>query len=840
MKKTTLKLTLLLMLLVSYTAQSYAIPAYPFPVQITQPDGSIITVVRKGNNRFHFDTTTDGHIVVKNRQGIYEYAQANKEGKLYPAGVKANDKAARTTVEKQYIKTLKPLSTIKAKSKMQCVAPHPETHEADDHQHPQKAQYPKVGSPKSLVILVSFSDVAFTVQNTQQEFTDLLNQKGYSKNGGTGSAKDYFVDNSMETFSPQFDVVGPYTLPQKQAYYGGNNSEGNDKNPIQMVVDACTAAHEAGIDFGQYDTDDDGIVDNVFIYYAGYNEAEHGGDDTVWPHKWSIYSKDEYRNGNYDGSVASITFDEKKVRNYACTSELRGNSGGNMCGIGTFVHEFGHVLGLPDYYSTDGTKHHTLHLWDVMDAGPYLNKGRTPPAYSGFERFELGFMTPTILKDPKNALLHPITTSNKAYLISSTDRHNLVGTNPIPTEFFILENRQNIGWDKYLPGHGMLIFRINYNQTNWQTNSPNNDPNAMGVDIIEADGIASSSSLSGDPFPGTSRKTSYTPTLRNGTKLTDKKISFIREEDNTILFKYRGGTASPILQVDGQPKEFITEEQTISAPQPIGIYGEKLIGEVKLSLKYGTHYQIKRSSDPNTKWGNSITLSPQDSIVKNTTIQIRYKPLSLTCKGNKHNDAILINTLDTKPITIPLIGASTKKITITTPENIQATATEKQLYLSWEKVSDATGYYITVAQKNADNTTTTILEDKWLTTTNDTIYNLVSNRTYTVQVQASDLNKSCGYENKTPYSKPIEIKTAPYPNDKKLRIIAQDGVLKVYVPHKTTQNENQSMTVNVFNTLGEWLQSIPTTDDILDVYDLPKNTVLIVQSGNYTAKIILE
>lgn len=835
MKKTTTTLVLAIILLVGNVVHSYAIPAYPFPVKITQSDGTTITVIKKGNNRFHFDTTTDGHIIIKNKKGIYEYAQANKTGNLYPTGVKANDKIKRQKAEKQYISTLDPLPSFQKKAKMQCVAQHPDQNE-DEHHHPME-KYPKVGNPKSLIILVNYSDIGFSIQDAQKEFQALLNQKGYSKNGGTGSAKDYFIDNSMGTFSPQFDVVGPYTLPQKREYYGGNNSEDNDKNPIQMIVDACTVASQDGIDFAQYDTDDDGYIDNVFVYYAGHNEAEHGGEETIWPHKWSIFSTSQYRNGNYKGSIESITFNGKIVRNYACTSELRGNAGQNMCGIGTFTHEFGHVLGLPDYYSTNGTDHHTLSLWDVMDEGPYLNQGRTPPSYSGFERFELGFMTPKILKNPKNIILSPLSTSNEAYLISSSDRHNLVGTNPIPTEFFILENRQNIGWDKYLPGHGMLVFRINYNKKTWEENGPNNDPDAMGVDIIEADGIASKGSLSGDPFPGTSQKTSYTPALRNGTKLTEKSITFIREEDNTIFFKYDGGTNSPTVKTDGQINEFITEEQSNSNSQVISILGNKLIGDINLSLKYGTHFQIKLSSDPDTKWGNTIRLRQKDSIVEKTNIDIRYKPLNITCKGNKHNDGIVIKSLDTKSLSIPLIGTATKKITITTPTDIKATATDKQIYIQWSKVPDAIGYYITVTQKNKDKSTTDIVKDKWVSQTNDTIYNLVANRTYLIQVQASDLNKSCGYENKTPYSTPLKIQTEPYPDDKKLRVLVKNNTLNVYVPHQT--NDNTPMTVNVFNTLGEKIKSITTTDDILEIHDLPKKNIFIVQSGTYLTKIII-
>jgi len=333
-----------------------------------------------------------------------------------------------------------------------------------------------------LVILVNFSDKDFITANPQTAFTDLLNQEGYSANGGTGSARDYFHDASNGLFNPQFDVAGPYTLPHNFAFYGENDTDDQDKNPRQMVIDACVLADASGVDFAQYDTDNDGYVDNIFIYYAGYNEAENAPANTIWPHRWSL--------SNYN-----TKFDGKIIFDYACTSELRGKSGSNMCGIGTFCHEFGHVLGLVDYYATNNSTHHTLSYWNIMDAGAYLNLGRTPPTYSAYDRFYLNWLIPIELKTKQEVTLDALTESNKSYIITQNGNHNLNGSNPDPTEFFTLENRQPKGWDTYLPGHGLIITRINYNASTWSSNTPNNDPLAMGVYIIEADEIPSDNSL---------------------------------------------------------------------------------------------------------------------------------------------------------------------------------------------------------------------------------------------------------------------------------------------------------------------------------------------------------
>ena len=543
-----------LLLISTFTLLSFqlsAIPAIPYPVKITQPDGSQITVILRGDERSHYRTTTDGYPLVKNEKGIFNYAKISQNGQFIDTQIKASDIHERTVVEKSFLNSIQQeketfIHTLQKKVRRAAAA----------HRVMQSpAKFPKNGAPHSLVILVNFSNLAFVVPNPNMAFNNLLNEQNYSANGGTGSAKDYFRDNSMGTFNPTFDVVGPFTLPQNYAFYGANdpNNDNQDTNPTQMVIDACALAAQSGVNFGQYDVDNDGFVDNVFVYYAGYNEAENAPEGTVWPHRWQVIP-----GNNYTGTVASTTFNGKRVKDYACTSELKGRAGSNMCGIGTFCHEFGHVLGLVDFYPTNGNEHHTLSSWDIMDGGPYLNQGRTPPAYSSHERFFLGWMTPTELKNPVNAMLPPLTTSNQAYIITQNGNHNLNGANPQPREFFMLENRQQIGWDRFLKGHGLLITRIYYDPVTWNDNGPNNDPANMGVDIMEADGIGSDATLGGDPFPGTSNIREYTPTLRSGT-VVNKPLTYIEEinNNNNIYFKFMGGA-----DVVTPPKVFPIEKIT--------------------------------------------------------------------------------------------------------------------------------------------------------------------------------------------------------------------------------------------------------------------------------------
>ena len=682
---------LLLLLLVSYSVS--AVPAYPYPVKVTQPDGTTLTVILKGDEFHRYHTTEDGYLITKDNSGVFNYARMESSGRLISTGVKAADAARRTTPERELVAGLSHATIPAAVNKMmRSKGAKPAAVSATP------ARFPITGSPRSLVILVEFKDLSYKVSSPQTAFTDLLNQQGYSANGGTGSARDYFRDNSMGTFSPQFDVVGPYKLNNNFKYYGENDADDYDKNPVQMIVDACAKADSAGVDFSIYDTDGDGLVDNVFVYYAGYNEAEWGGVNTIWPHRWGIYPAAIYGgDSNYSGTVASVTFDGKRVEDYACTSELRGSSGTNMAGIGTFTHEFGHVLGLADMYATDGAEHQTLSDWNIMDGGAYLNSGRTPPAYNAFERFQLGYLTPELLQNyPVNVSLDTLLSSNKAYLISSTTNHNLNGSNPTPAEFFLLENRQNKGWDKYLPGHGMLVYRINYNQNDWDYNEPNNKPNAMGVDIMEADGIASDATLAGDPFPGTANKTSYELVLRSGTKLY-KKISNITETSGKITFSVDKIAA---IETAATSLTFTSEVNTTSALQSVKITSVNLSGTgLTLSIT-GTDAAMFTFNGNGTLplAGGEVFISFTPTTPGNKTAELRITD------GTVVSLVTLSGTVTLQPLGIPVVPADAG--------SILANATG--FTAAWNAVDRANSYLVDVYTKTEGGGIQTILSENFM------------------------------------------------------------------------------------------------------------------------------
>ena len=667
MKK--IKLTYLLLLL--STLSTFAVPAFRGIMVMTQPDGTSLSVLRYGDESFSYTTTDDGFVVQQNELGFYEYAAMDVWGAIRTRGVVAKNSYNRSNKEKRFLKKSMTFGTrisdIVVPNRRRSVV--------------SQKSYPLSGNPKSLVILAEFTNKKFSVPNPQQAYTALLNQAGYSTNGGTGSARDYFSDNSNGVFAPDFIVVGPVSLDQTYNYYG-QNINGSDANPRQMIIDACKKADTLGIDFTEYDTDGDGIVDNVFVYYAGFNAAEGGPSDAVWPHRWML--------------SPPFVIDGKKIVDYACTSELKGNSGSNMCGIGTFVHEFGHVLGLPDFYATNDSTHATLGSWDVMDAGPYNNAGRTPPAYSSYERFSLGWLTPTVLKQPDLVTLESLLSSNTACMITESRSHNLNGGSPNSPQFLMLENRQKTGWDAYVPGHGLLVTRVNYNKSTWSANGPNNIATALGVDIVEAGSYAVNSAS--DPFPGTANVTFYRPTLRNGTDI-NQPLTYITEMNGKITFRYDGGGAG-FPHYEAFPKTlntFVTVQEQASDSQLFAVVGTKLIEPLKLSLKNGANFSIRSMANPSSEWVNTtFSLSPMGDSTLNVNVAIRYLPL-LASFDEFHRDTLVITADKYTTYEIPLKGQSGRPVLVEVPIARVATDTTSSSFVAnWDAAFDATGYYLSV------------------------------------------------------------------------------------------------------------------------------------------------
>lgn len=537
-----------ILLAVSLVLSASAVPARRAFTSYTQPDGTKIMLKLIGDEHRHLRLTVDGYPVKRGADGYYRFAQAEADGRLTATSVKAAPLASLREADRVIVRSIDPQSVRRAVFSARArrmKAPASRATAAAGGIGLTQTSFLGRKDLNGLVILAQYKDVKFTAGNDKAFYTEMLNAEGFSKYGATGSARDYFIDSSNGQFTPTFDVYGPVTLPENMAYYGANDmseyGNGEDVNPAQMIADACKLL-DGQINFKDYDQDGDGVVDNVFVFYAGYGEASGGGEDTVWPHQWDLRS-----------AGISLTLDGVRISSYACSNELE--SYGNTVrpdGIGTFVHEFSHVIGLPDLYDTsEYNGSWTPATWSVLDQGPYNNEGRTPPAYSAFERYALGWLKPETVEYGKNYELPDILSSNKA-LIARGDSEN---------EFFLFENRQQSGWDEYLPGHGMLVWHVDFNPEVWQNNKVNNLVSHNYVDIEEAcgkwvdiedffveygddyylDGEAYDEALAAYAFPGTKKVTSFTDDTKPSMRLwsgkgLDLPLSNISEQDGVISF----------------------------------------------------------------------------------------------------------------------------------------------------------------------------------------------------------------------------------------------------------------------------------------------------------------
>ena len=514
---------------------AWAVPARRGEIVKTQPDGTQIVVYQHGDEHFHWMTNEKGEWLKMDVDGFYRVTEALSAEQIEAKRMAAPSRAAQAAT---------PLNI----------------------------------APRGLVILVNFQDVAF--ETDKAEMDSMLTGKNYTRDysyfyrgkkqsiTSKGSAWQYFYDSSNGHYDPQFDVIGPVTVSKNMEYYGKNNpSTQFDAAPWTMVEEACQLVDDS-VDFKQYDNDHDGYVDFVYVIYAGYGEADGGDKNTIWPHSYWLLT-----------AGITLKVDGKCVDLYACGNEMDSRTNYHT-GIGTFCHEFSHVLGLPDLYETTGYgTYKTIGAWSILDYGPYNNDGNTPPAYSAYEQFFMGWLMPRLIVDAENVELEELQASNSALLISTTDQHNLIGNDPKPTTFYLLENRQQVGWDEYLPGHGLMLTKVQYDYNKWTNNTVNNSSNRMGVDLIEADGKKPSSSSNGytgkagDLFPAGA--TEYLG-------ITNHSIEDVSEQDGIIYFKYRGGIATSTEQVQ-------TEETIIAI---YNILGQKQAAVDIESLPHGTYVVV--------------------------------------------------------------------------------------------------------------------------------------------------------------------------------------------------------------------------------------------------------
>ncbi len=516
---------LFLLVMIASSLHSSAIPAYPGILSRMQPDGTVIQYELIGDEYFHMAMTTDGYLLEEDSRGAFCYAQMDQDCQRIRTLTLAHNVETRGDKEKMLLEgiakpDLQQINRLYTQQRMKAA-----------QQKVPSNPFPTQGNVKGLILLVEFADNSFYENHTREVYQKMMNEQGYTDFESTGSARDYFIDQSNGAFTPEFDVVGPIKLSKNMRDYGRNDMWGNDIRPDSAIIEACIAAkEELGINFADYDYNNDGDVDFIFMIYAGYGENYGASAATIWPHKGSLSIFE-----------SSLTIDGKRIEDYACSCELLNTSGHQLEGIGTFCHEFSHVLGLRDAYNTVNSSKKHLGKWDIMETGSYLNNSRTPCSYSAFERYSLGWLKLTDINTPAEMELPELNGSNTAYRIT-TDR---------PNEYFTLENRQQQGWDAYHPGKGLMIMHIDFDEEAWRKNTVNNGSHPR-YDLVEADGSQ-----------GTNRATNLYPTADNNAftdystpnalswegVATGKAVTNIRDDNGTIRFSFmKDQLARPIIQ----------------------------------------------------------------------------------------------------------------------------------------------------------------------------------------------------------------------------------------------------------------------------------------------------
>lgn len=348
--------------------------------------------------------------------------------------------------------------------------------------HATRAEFGKptqyVGSKRGLIILMEFPNLKFINKNKNGKtfdvhdmWNDVANKENLKAVNGVlvnGSIRDYFVAQSYGKFAIDFDVKGPYTAKNKYAYYGRNVDYGGvsfDDRPYELIIEACKAA-DPEVDFKDYDWDEDGEVDQVYVVYAGHGEASYDDPELIWPHE-SIIS-------GHTG--APLTLQGMTIDTYACGNEL--DSSDRIFGIGTICHEFSHCLGLPDVYDIEYSgETETPGQFDLMDAGNYNGDGWYPAGYSAFERLFCGWLEPRRVGSVADVgELQPLHLHPDAAIIEQFEGS---------TNYYLVENRVKESWDKFLPSHGLIAWHINYDLEVWKKNRVNVDPNNMGITIVD-------------------------------------------------------------------------------------------------------------------------------------------------------------------------------------------------------------------------------------------------------------------------------------------------------------------------------------------------------------------
>jgi M6 family metalloprotease-like protein len=506
----------------------HAVPANPHPISFTQPNGKELTVFMKGDERLHWHESLDGYTLLLNQENYLTYAILDEAGNLQPSYYIATDIEKRDIVANSFL-----YSTDKklfySDMQKQIIL---KVWEIEDDAKSQ-GERGVTGFYKTLCAFVQFPEKSMI--KTISQFENLFNQIGYTGNG-TGSVRDFFKESSYNQFDLEITLCGIYTAPQSESYYAGNPGDGTLRCRELARWLAQQVAAEPSIDFRDYDSDNNGVVDGFHFIFAGVGQEGGGCNTCIWSHKWQF--------------TPAVTQNGKSISVYSCSPELY--SGTTITTIGVVCHEMTHAFGAPDFYDTNygtGGQYEGTGNWDIMAGGSWNGSpgGNRPPHHNMYTKIQFGWVTPITLNAPTTVTNMPNAAENPvAYKIN-------VYTN---NEHYLLENRQRIKFDTNIPGDGLIIYHVHnsvgtsgINDTHPQRMYP---VCASSTVAIPASGASNYGNINsgGCPFPGTSGKTAFdgttTPRMfrwngNAGVEVSDKPITNITHNNRLISFDFMGG-----------------------------------------------------------------------------------------------------------------------------------------------------------------------------------------------------------------------------------------------------------------------------------------------------------
>ncbi len=536
----------------------------------TQADGTQLAVSSEANGRYTLYNTTDGLAVLPGAGGTYYYATC-VDGCLVPSSVQVHDTQGRTAAEKAFA-AASALPASRTAALMEARYPAAATARAAASTADGLGSYGKsgagvvgsIGECVIPVVMVDFPDRAFRDTVTAEKMTRFFNEEHYKDEPlARGSVRDYFIAQSGGLFSPRFEVVATVRADNGYAYYGKDGEDGSIDPNVHLLVQEALDKASAKVDFSAYaDANGVPLLALVFAGPGQQSSFEDGKTDYIWG---QFSSKRTFTANNGTVTVSSYLAGNELLQDYASDGKTVVNT--QKDGIGLFCHEFGHALGLPDFYYTGSdasvkSSLRTMGFWSVMDYGNYYYSGYRPTGYTAYERSFLGWLDVVELDEPQYAELHTFGTEGKpaAYVIRNPEN---------PNEYYLLENRRKTDWTPRTMGEGMLVTHIDYDEAAWKANRVNNDPAHQRMQFVPADNMkegtayTSAAELSallsgykGDLFPGTQGVTSLTDDTQPATavftaggKLGRPLYNIKEDAGGVVSFSFRDPSLTGITAV---------------------------------------------------------------------------------------------------------------------------------------------------------------------------------------------------------------------------------------------------------------------------------------------------